>query len=128
MLKKQALEFVVKNWKAILIVLLLLVVVLKTRYDYHLMESAYTAMIESNKEQLEGLRKLHQEELEAKDRLLKKYLADMDALEQKYDMTLDELEEQRAKKQRHYYKKFSQNKDHIIQDIETTIGAKYVSP
>jgi hypothetical protein len=128
MIKKQILDFVLKNWKAILIVLLLLVMVLKTRYDYHLMEKAYNTMIDSNKAQLEGLRQLHEEEIEAKERLLNKYISDMNELEQRYDITIQELEKQRTKKQRKYYKKFSQNEKDFIKDIEKILGVEYVSP
>ena len=66
MLKKKILEFALKNWKAILIVLLLLVVALKTRYDYHMMENAYQTQIESSKAQIEGLKEIHKEALQEK--------------------------------------------------------------
>ena len=70
MLKKKIAEFVFKNWKAILIVLLLLVVVLKTRYDYHLMQSAYQTQIESSQAQIEGLKEIHKKEIEEKQLLM----------------------------------------------------------
>ena len=128
MLKKKAIEFALKNWKAILIVLLLLVVVLKTRYDYHLMQSAYTTMIESNEAQIEGLKEIHKQEIEEKQLLMESFLESMANIEEDYEHTLSELEEERAKKTQEYARKFSEDKEGLIKDIETTLGFEYVVP
>ena len=128
MLKKKILEFALKNWKAILIVLLLLVVVLKTRYDYHLMQSAYTTMVESNEAQIEGLKEIHKKEIEEKRLLMESFLESMAAIEEDYERTLAELEKEREKKTREYVRKFSEDKEGLIKDIETTLGLEYVSP
>jgi len=128
MIKKKVLEFALKNWKAILIVALLLVMVLKTRYDYHLMESAYTTMIESNKEQLQGLRNIHEQEMHEKQLLMESYLEELASLEREYEVTLQELDEERERKTKEYARKFSEDKEGLIDDIETTLGLKYVSP
>jgi uncharacterized protein YsxB (DUF464 family) len=128
MLKKRILEFALKNWKAILIVLLLLVVVLKTRYDYHLMQSAYTTMIESNEAQIEGLKEIHKKEIEEKQLLMESFLESIANIEEDYEKTLAELEVERNKKTREYARKFSEDKEGLITDIETTLGLEYVSP
>ena len=47
MSKKVILEFVLKNWKALLIVALLIVVAMKSRSDYKLMQEAYETQAES---------------------------------------------------------------------------------
>tara|TARA_R100001163_G_C5067100_1_gene205990 strand:- start:3599 stop:3985 length:387 start_codon:yes stop_codon:yes gene_type:complete len=128
MLKKKVLEFALKNWKAILIVLLLLVVVLKTRYDYHLMQQAYTTQIESSKAQIEGLKEIHKEEIEKKRLLMESYMESIAAIEEDYERTLVELERERAKKTKEYSRKFSEDKEGLIKDIETTLGIEYVAP
>ena len=128
MIKKQIIEFVLKNWKAILIVLLLLVVVLKTRYDYHLMQSAYETQIESSKAQIEGLKEIHKEEIEQKQLLMESFLESLANIEEEYEKTLVELEKERAKKTKEYARKFSEDKKSLIGDIETTLGIDYVAP
>ena len=128
MLKKKVLEFALKNWKTILIVLLLLVVVLKTRYDYHLMQQAYTTQIESSKAQIEGLKEIHKEEIEKKRLLMESYMESIAAIEEDYERTLVELERERAKKTKEYSRKFSEDKEGLIKDIETTLGIEYVAP
>ena len=128
MIKKRILEFALKNWKAILIVLLLLVVVLKTRYDYHLMENAYQTQIESSKAQIEGLKEIHKEELQEKTLLMESFLESLANIEEDYERTLAELEKERAKKTREYARKFSEDKKGLVKDIETTFGFEYVAP
>ena len=126
MIKKQILEFVLKHWKVIAIVLLAAAIVLKTRYDYHLMESAYTTMIESNKAQVEGLKEIHKTELQEKQLLMESYLGSIAAIEEDYERTLKELEKEQQKKARKYAKKFSEDKEELISDIENTFGFEYV--
>ena len=128
MLKQKILEFALKNWKAILIVLLLLVVVLKTRYDYHLMQSAYQTQIESSQAQIEGLKEIHKKEIEEKQLLMESFLTSLANVEEEYERTLKELDKERAKKTREYVRKFSDDKEALVKDIETTLGIEYVDP
>jgi len=128
MLKKKILELALKNWKVIAIVLLAAVVVLKTRYDYHLMESAYTTMVESNEAQIEGLKEIHKKEIEEKRLLMESFLESMANIEEDYERTSAELEVERNKKTREYARKFTEDKQGLIKDIETTLGFEYVAP
>ena len=128
MLKKKVLEFALKNWKAILIVILLLVVVLKTRYDYHLMEDAYQTRIDSTEAQIEGLKGIHEQEMREKQLLMESYLDRLASIEADYEASLRDLDEERERKTREYGRKFSEDKEGLITDIETTLGLKYVSP
>jgi hypothetical protein len=128
MLKKKILEFALKNWKLIAIALLAAVIVLKTRYDYHLMESAYTTMVESNEAQIEGLKEIHKKEIEEKQLLMESFLESIANIEEDYERTLAELEVERNKKTREYARKFTEDKQGLITDIETTLGFEYVAP
>ena len=126
MIKKQIAEFVVKNWKVIAIVLLATVIVLKTRYDYHLMESAYTTRIESTEAQIQGLKEIHKKELEEKQLLMESFLDSIAAIEEEYEAARAELEEERKNKTTEYSRKFSEDKEGLITDIEKTFGFEYV--
>ena len=128
MIKGRILEFALKNWKAILIVLLLLVVVLKTRYDYHLMQTVYQTRIDSTEAQIEGLKDIHEQEMHEKQLLIEDHLEELASIEREYETTLQELEEEREKKTREYARKFSEDREGLIKDIETTLGLEYVSP
>lgn len=126
MIKKQALEFVLKNWKVIAIVLLAAVIVLKTRYDYHLMQSAYTTMIESNEAQIQGLKEIHKQEIEEKKLLMESFLESLASIEEEYEKAQTELDVLRQKKSNEYKRKFKHDKDELIKDIEETFGIQYV--
>ena len=126
MIKKQVLEFVLKNWKVIAIAVLAAVIVLKTRYDYHLMEAAYTTMVKSNEAQIEGLKEIHKQEIEEKQLLMESFLESIAAIEEDYERTLAELEEEKKKEKRSYVKKFSEDKQELARDIEDIFGFEYV--
>tara|TARA_R110002020_G_scaffold43145_12_gene125723 strand:- start:9846 stop:10232 length:387 start_codon:yes stop_codon:yes gene_type:complete len=128
MLKQKALEFALKHWKIIAIVLLAAIIVLKTRYDYHLMESAYMTMVESNEAQIQGLKEIHKKEIEEKQLLMESFLESMANIEEDYERTLAELEKERSKKTKEYTRKFSEDKEGLIKDIELTLGIDYVAP
>ena len=126
MIKKRILELAVKNWKVITIVLLAAVIVLKTRYDYHLMQSAYTTMIESNEAQIMGLKEIHKRELEEKQLLMESYLESIAAIEEDYEDALEMIDQLREDKKGEYVNKFNQDREQLIKDIETTFGIQYV--
>jgi len=128
MLKQKVLEFALKHWKIIAIALLAAIIVLKTRYDYHLMESAYTTMVESNEAQIQGLKEIHKKEIEEKQLLMESFLESMANIEEDYERTLAELEKERSKKTKEYTRKFSEDKEGLIKDIELTLGIDYVAP
>jgi uncharacterized protein YsxB (DUF464 family) len=128
MIKGRILEFAIKHWKIIAIILLASTIVLKTRYDYHLMESAYTTMIESSEAQIQGLKEIHKREIEEKQLLMESFLESMANIEEDYENTLTEIEKESDKKTKEYTRKFSEDKEGLIKDIETTLGIEYVVP
>ena len=126
MIKKRILEFALKNWKIIVIVLLASVIVLKTRYDYHLMESTYTTMIQSNEAQIQGLKEIHKREIEEKRLLMESYLESLAAVEEDYENALEMIEQLREDKKGEYVNKFNRDREQLIKDIEETFGIEYV--
>ena len=68
MVKKQILNFIIANWKVILVLLLLIVVALKNSHDYSLMQDAYETQIESHKAQIDGLKEIHKQEIREKQK------------------------------------------------------------
>ena len=55
-----------KNWKEITIIILLLTVIGKMRYDYKQLENTYQTSQQSLQNQIDGLQDIHAEELEKK--------------------------------------------------------------
>ena len=126
MIKKQLLEFALKNWKAILIVLLSLVVAMKSRYDYSLMQKAYETQNESHQAQIDGLKEIHKKEIREKQLLMESHLESIAAIEEDYEDALDMIEQLRADKKGEYKNKFNQDREQLIKDIEQKFGIEYV--
>ncbi|HHZ96762.1 MAG TPA: hypothetical protein EYN67_14715 [Flavobacteriales bacterium] len=126
MIKQKILEFALKNWKAILIVLLLAVIALKNSRDYKLMQTAYETQIESHEAQIEGLKEIHKREIEEKQLLMESFLESIAAIEEEYEKAQEELDVLREKKNNEYKRKFRHDKQALIKDIETKFGIEYV--
>tara|TARA_Y100001938_G_C7957060_1_gene362262 strand:+ start:175 stop:558 length:384 start_codon:yes stop_codon:yes gene_type:complete len=126
MIKKQILGFALKNWKAILIVSLLIVVALKNQRDYNLMQKAYETQNESHQAQIEGLKEIHKQELREKQKLMESHLESIAAIEEDYEDALEMIEELREDKKGEYRNKFNKNREQLIKDIEEKFGIQYV--
>jgi DNA repair exonuclease SbcCD ATPase subunit len=125
MIKQKILEFALKNWKAILIVLLLVVIALKNSHDYKLMQTAYETQIESYQAQVDGLKEIHKREIEEKQLLMESFLESISEIEEEYKKAQEELEVLREKKNNEYKRKFRHDKEALIKDIETKFGIEY---
>jgi predicted secreted acid phosphatase len=126
MVKAKMLDFALKNWKAILIVLLSAVVALKSRYDYRLMQKAYETQSESVQAQIEGLKEIHKQELRKKQKLMESHLESIAAIEEDYEDALEMIDELREDKKGKYRNKFNSDREQLIKDIETKFGIQYV--
>ncbi len=126
MIKQKILEFALKNWKAILIVLLLAVIALKSTRDYKLMQTAYETQIESHEAQIDGLKEIHKRELEEKQLLMENYMESIAAIEEEYEDAIEMIEQLREDKRGKYRNKFNQDREQLIKDIETKFGIQYV--
>ena len=126
MIRKQVLEFVVSHWKEILIVVLAIIVVAKTRYDYNLMQKTYKTQIESAQSQIEGLKEIHKQEIKEKQLLMESHLESIAEIEKDYEDALDMIDELRQDKAGKYKNKFNSDREELIRDIESKFGIEYV--
>ena len=126
MIKKQILEFALKNWKAIIIVLLSVAIAMKSRHDYSLMQKAYETQSESHQAQIDGLKEIHKEELRKKQKLMENHFESIAAIEEDYEDALKMIEELREDKKGKYRNKFNSDREQLIRDIEEKFGIEYV--
>ncbi len=120
------LQFAKKNWKEILIVICLLLVIGKMRYDYNQLESAYITTQESLQNQIAGLQEIHKRELEKREEALREYEEQLADIEERYEMDKEKLEELKSKKQKEFVKDFVDDPRSLIEEIETIFGFDYV--
>ncbi len=126
MIKKQILQFALKNWKAILIVLLCLVVTMKNRHDYQLMQKAYETQNESHQAQIDGLKEIHKQEIREKQILMENHMESIAAIEEDYEDALEMIDQLRKDKKGEYRNKFNNDREQLIKDIEEKFGIQYV--
>ena len=126
MIKKQILEFVLKNWKVISIILLLVVLAMKNRRDYNLMQKAYETQSESYQAQIDGLKEIHKEEIRKKQKLMESHLETIAAIEEDYEEALKMIEQLREDRKGEYRNKFNSDREQLIKDIEEKFGIQYV--
>ena len=120
------LQFARKNWKETLIVICLLLVIGKMRYDYGQLESAYITTQESLQNQIEGLQEIHKRELERREEALREYEEQLADIEERYEMDKEELEKLKNKKQKEFIKDFVDDPRALIEEIESMFGFDYV--
>ncbi len=126
MTKQAILQFVLKNWKAIAIVALSLVVAMKSRHDYSLMQKAYETQNESYQAQIDGLKEIHKQEIREKQLLMENHMESIAAIEEDYENALQMIEQLREDKKGQYKNKFNQDREQLIKDIENKFGIQYV--
>ena len=124
--KSKVLDFVIKHWREIALVILALIVVGKMRYDYRQLEMAYEASQKSLQEQIEGLQEIHKKEIEQREEALKDYREMMAELELKLLERQKEIEEDREEaRERHIYE-FTHDKESLAKYLEEEFGIVYV--
>ncbi len=128
----KVLGFIKKNWKEITIVILLLTVIGKMRYDYKQLEGAYQTSQQSLQTQIEGLQEIHAEELERKEHALQTYRDALELLDRQYEEDRAEVEvvvEERIieiETTIDNRKQFTENKEELAEQVTDTFGFQYV--
>jgi len=121
-----------KNWKEITIVILLLTVIGKMRYDYKQLENTYQTSQQSLQNQIDGLQDIHAEELQRKEQALQTYRDALELLERQYEQDREKIEvvvEERIVEIETTIdnrKQFTENKEELADQIEDTFGFQYV--
>ena len=121
-----AIQFLLKNWKGIIIVLLGLTVMGKMRYDYKQMQAAYEASEQSLQAQLAGLQEIHKKQLADMEASLEIYKDTIDQVEHDYQESQDELLEVIESRREEYGRQFSQDPEELAETIMLMYGFDYV--
>lgn len=126
MIKQKILEFALKNWKEILIIFSLSLVVLKTHMDYRALNKAYEASKQEMQLQINSLRDIHAEEIKQREEALQTYRDTIDSLQEDYTNAQEELKEEKQKRTRDYTRKYSQDKEGLANEIINAYGFELV--
>jgi CII-binding regulator of phage lambda lysogenization HflD len=121
-----------KNWKEITIIVLLLTVIGKMRYDYKQLENTYEASQQSLQNQIDGLQEIHAEELERKEQALRTYREALELLERQYEEERGQIKtvvEERIVEIETTIdnrRQFTENKEELADQVTDTFGFQYV--
>ena len=124
--------FAKKNWKEVTIIILLLAVIGKMRYDYKQLENTYVASQQSLQTQIDGLQDIHAEELQRKEQALRTYREALDLLERVYEQDRAKVEvvvEERIVEIETTIdnrRQFTENKEELAEQVTDTFGFQYV--
>ena len=120
------LQFCLKHWKEIAVVVSLLAVSIKTRMDYHALNKAYEISQEETKERIEALQYIHSEELARRDYAIEQYKDSLEELTETFEKSQRDLEEERQKKTKQFEQQFSQDKEALASEIINTFNFEYM--
>lgn len=122
----RVLQFGLKHWKEIAVVVSLLVVSIKTRLDYQALHKAYEISKQETEERIDALQAIHGEEIERREQALKEYKKALDELQDNYDESRDDLEREKQKKTKQFEEQFTQDKEALANAIISTFNFEYV--
>lgn len=119
-------KFALKNWREILVIFSLVLVVIKTQMDYRALNKAYEVSREEMKLQIDSLRDIHAEELRQREQALESYRETIDKIEKNYLQSQEELQDQKEKQTTRYVEQFSQDKEALSNEIIDAYGFEFV--
>lgn len=125
-MKEKIIAFCLRYWKEIALVILLLVVFAKSQYDMRNIIKAHEVSQNSLKTQLQELQGIHADELQQRDEALEKYKQRNEELEEKYQDALTDLSVEIDKRKKNVIRKYRDDKESLIKQIENTYGFTYV--
>ena len=120
------LQFALKNWKEIAVVLSLLAVSIKTQMDYRALNKAYEISKEETRERIEALQDIHSEEIARREHAIDTYKKALKDLRKNYEESQEQLEKEKQKRLETYEKLFSQDKEALSNEIIDTFGFEFV--
>jgi tetratricopeptide (TPR) repeat protein len=122
----KVLQFVLKNWRELLVIFSLSLVSLKMRLDYNALNKAYEISKQETEERIEALQYIHSEELARREQAIETYKEALKELRDDYEESQDNLEREKQKKTKEYERQFSQDKEALADEIISTFDFEYV--
>jgi CII-binding regulator of phage lambda lysogenization HflD len=123
---EQIIKFLAKNWKEIVLIILLLVVYAKSTYDMNNIINAHKDSQASLKEQIKVLDRTYQAEIRLRDEAIRRYLIEIETLERRYQEKQKEIDRLTEEQRQAIIREFEEDKQLIIDRFVNTYGIRYV--
>ena len=122
----KVLQFALRNWKEIAVILSLSLVSIKMRMDYNALHKAYEISKEETRERIEALQAIHSEVIARREHALDVYKKALKDIREEYEQSQEELREEKEKRMRDYERLFSKDKEALANEITDTFDFEYV--
>ena len=119
-------KIIKKYWKEILLVLLLVGFMLKSKYEANQMRLAHKVVEQALQNEINNLKQIHSREIEQREVALEEYKERIRILEEDYNEAQEEIARLREKQKEEFVIDFSQDKDALAQAIIARYGFTYV--
>lgn len=124
--KKAVLQFGLKHWKEILLVLLSAVVFFKMQSDMNELQKAYDTAKQSYQQQIEGMQNIHKEEIKAREEALERYEEELERIRKEYQQDLEQIEKDARQSQQELEESHTEAPQEVIDEIISQFGFEYV--
>ena len=121
-----AFEYVKRNWKELLIVVLLSFFYIKGRMDYNSLFNMHQETVAGYETRIEQLNQAHEERLRQKDEAIEQYIQRVEDLRNDYDTQKEEIKTDRKERQEEIEQILLEKPEELINNIENKFGFKYV--
>ena len=121
-----ALEYVKRNWKELLIVVLLSFFYIKGRMDYNSLFNMHQETVAGYETRIEQLNLAHEERLRKKDEAIEKYIQRVEDIRNQYDAQKGQIEVRRETQEEEIRQILQEKPEELINSIESRFNFKYV--
>tara|TARA_S200000501_G_C20571135_1_gene632977 strand:- start:301 stop:708 length:408 start_codon:yes stop_codon:yes gene_type:complete len=119
-------QYVKRNWKELLIVVLLSFFYIKGRMDYNSLFKMHQETVAGYETRIEKLNEAHEERLRKKDEAIQQYIQRVEDIRNEYDSQKEEINERRETEKEEIRQILQEKPEELINDIESRFGFEYV--
>tara|TARA_B100000902_G_C27282029_1_gene902314 strand:+ start:764 stop:1171 length:408 start_codon:yes stop_codon:yes gene_type:complete len=120
------LEYGKRNWKELLIVVLLSFFYIKGRMDYNSLFNMHQETVAGYETRIEQLNQAHEERLRKKDEAIQEYIQRVEDIRNEYDTQKGQIEVRRETQKEQIKEILLEKPEELINNIESKFGFKYV--
>ena len=118
--------YVKRNWKELLIVVLLSFFYIKGRMDYNSLFKMHQETIAGYETRIEKLNEAHEERLRKKDEAIQQYIQRVEDIRNEYDSQKEQIKDRRETEKEEIEQILLEKPKELISDIESRFGFEYV--
>ena len=119
-------QYVKRNWKELLIVVLLSFFYIKGKMDYNSLFKMHQETVAGYETRIQQLNEAHEERLRQKDEAIQQYIQRVEDIRNQYDTEKEQIDNRRETEKEEIKQILLEKPEELINDIETRFGFEYV--